>query len=134
VLARLTDCKKAAGGPGFWQFPRLLAVVHRVGIHYKPSLERSRFPYSFPSPALAVDNGAGQVPDLKETLDKGLKARLPSEFAFLRRVVEEVDNKRLPRKMVLGTFQWARRQSDEMPFPYFQFALRLQAKKVGVQL
>ena len=87
-----------------------------------------------PEVALAVDNGAGEVPTLKETLDKGLKARLPSEFAFIRRVVELVDNKTLSRKTVLSTFTWARRQSDKMPFPYFQFALRTQAKKAGVQL
>lgn len=87
-----------------------------------------------PAPALAVDNGTGQVPDLKQTLDYGLKARLPSEFAFIRRVNQLVGEKRLSRAVVLRTFTWARGQSDKMPFPYFQFALRAQAKKVGVQL
>jgi len=85
-------------------------------------------------PAWAVDNGAGQVSDLKRTLDYGLKARLPSEFAFIRLVVERVEEKKLPRSLVLRTFTWARRQSDKMPFPYFQFALRSQAKKIGVEL
>ena len=84
------------------------------------------------APALAVDNGAGQVPTLQETLEKGLLCRLPSEFAFVRRVVALVDDKTLSRKTVLQTFIWARRQSDEMPFPYFQFALKKQAKR-GVQ-
>jgi hypothetical protein len=87
-----------------------------------------------PTAALAAENAAGEVPTLKETLNYGLKARLPSEFAFIRRVVEEVDNKRLSRKMVLQTFSYARRQSDKIPFPYFQFALRAQAKKLGVTL
>ncbi|MCE9551788.1 MAG: hypothetical protein K8T91_00195 [Planctomycetes bacterium] len=87
-----------------------------------------------PRPALAVDNGAGQVPDLKQTLNYGLKARLPSEFAFIRHVNQLVEEKRLSRAVVLRTFTWARGQSDKMPFPYFQFALRAQAKKFGVQL
>lgn len=87
-----------------------------------------------PSPALAVDNGAGQVPDLKQTLNYGLKARLPSEFAFIRHVNQLVEEKKLSRAMVLRTFSWARGQNDKMPFPYFQFALRAQAKKFGVQL
>jgi hypothetical protein len=85
-------------------------------------------------PALAIDSGGNQVADLKQTLDYGLKARLPSEFEFIRLVVKRVEEKKLPRSMVLRTFTWSRGQSDKMPFPYFQFALRKQAKKIGVEL
>jgi len=85
-------------------------------------------------PAWAIDSGGSQVADLKQTLDYGLKARLPSEFEFIRLVVKRVEEKKLPRSMVLRTFTWARGRSDKMPFPYFQFALRNQAKKIGVDL
>ncbi len=72
--------------------------------------------------------------DMNRQLAERYNIRRTPTVLILRqgRVVEEVDNKRLSRKMVLQTFTWARRQSDEMPFVYFQFALRAQAKKIGV--
>lgn len=79
----------------------------------------------------AVD-GAIQV-DLKEMLNKGLKSRRKSEFAFVDVVVEEVDAGRLPRKEVEQVFLWARRQQRH-PFQYFQFAMTKQARRFGVRL
>lgn len=74
------------------------------------------------------------TPTLKETLEKGLKCRRQVEFAFVAQVVTLVDNSQLPQDVVLGTFSWARKQREDIPFPYFQFALRERAKKYGVSL
>jgi len=79
----------------------------------------------------AID-GAIQV-DLKEMLNKGLKSRRKSEFAFVDEVVGEVDAGNLPRKEVEQVFLWARRQQRH-PFQYFQFAMAKKARRFGVRL
>jgi hypothetical protein len=72
-------------------------------------------------------------PTLKDTLAKGLKARLPEEFAFVDRVVKMVDHGRLPREMVQSTFLWARKKNVHQ-FQYFEHGLRLRAEEVGIKL
>jgi len=72
-------------------------------------------------------------PDLKDTLEKGLKARRPNEFAFIAHVVHKVEQGKLPLELVNSTFLWARRQPD-VPFPYFERGIRERAKRLGISL
>jgi hypothetical protein len=81
----------------------------------------------------AADNGTATVPTLKDKLEKGLKARLPSEFAFIATVVSKVNDGTLPLSLVDSTFLWARKRSDR-PFEYFQHGLTLRAQMIGVAL
>jgi hypothetical protein len=83
--------------------------------------------------ARAADTGTSTTPKLKDTLEKGLKARLPSEFAFIKTVVEKVDDGSLPRSLVESTFLWARRKPIH-PFEYFEQGLKVRAEKLGVTL
>lgn len=71
--------------------------------------------------------------DLRQTLEKGLKARRPVEFRFVARVIELVEAGVLPKKTVQSTFLWARKKPDH-PFQYFQRALTIRAGLIGVQL
>lgn len=77
---------------------------------------------------------ATRLADLKEQLELGLRARRPSEFAFIARVVTKVEAGELSLEMVIGVFHWARKRSSSRPFPHFEFGLRERAKKVGVNL
>ena len=52
------------------------------------------------------------VTDLKDTLEKGLRARRPAEFDFIAKVVDFVDDGKLPRSLVMSTFLWARQKPD----------------------
>jgi hypothetical protein len=74
------------------------------------------------------------APSLKDTLEKGLKARRPQEFEFIARVVAKVDAHQLPRKTVESTFLWARKKRQPHAFQYFQRAIQLRASKLGVAL
>jgi hypothetical protein len=104
---------------------------------------RDLFTVSFASIAiglvatLASPVHAGQgtpgLPTLKDTLEKGLRARRPEEFAFIALVVEKVNDGSLPLALVDSTFLWARKR-DTYPFQYFQEAIRVRAKKIGVDL
>lgn len=77
---------------------------------------------------------AGKVADLKDTLEKGLKCRLPNEFRFVRRVVSVVEAGEFPEKDVLEIFTWARRKNERRPFVYFERAMQIKAEKLGVAL
>lgn len=86
--------------------------------------------------ASAEDTPSGQIADLKDQLEKGLRARRPEEFAFIARVLQMVDEGTLPLDLVQSTFQWARKKTDfkKYPFPYFEQALRLRAKRIGIAI
>jgi hypothetical protein len=72
-------------------------------------------------------------PDLQTTLQTGLKARRPEEFAFISQVVDMVGDGTLPRSVVITSFLWARRHKP-YPFPYFEFGLQAQAAQLGVNI
>jgi hypothetical protein len=71
---------------------------------------------------------------LQQALEKGLKARRPSEFAYIKLVVKKVEDGELPQDMVERSFLWARRKNSYMPMPYFERSLQILAKKIGVDL
>jgi hypothetical protein len=70
---------------------------------------------------------------LQDRLEAGLKARRPSEFAFIAQVVAAVDAGLLPRSLVDSTFLWARRKRPQ-PFFFFERGLRLRAARRGIRL
>ena len=70
--------------------------------------------------------------DLKQQLEKGLKARRPVEFQYVANVVTMVENGTLPRALVDSTFGYARKQPR--PLQYFEFALQFRAKKAGIDV
>jgi hypothetical protein len=93
-------------------------------------------------PVVSIDVGrhhaaaaaeSGGIENLKKTLAEVLRARRPEEFAFLNRVVELVEDGDLPRSMVESTFNWARKKPRH-PFQYFEQALRIRAKRIGVEI
>lgn len=70
----------------------------------------------------------------QQQLEKGLKARRPSDFSFIAAVIAKVNSGELPQRMVNETFDYARKQSSQYPFIYFQFAIRKRAEKLGVTI
>ncbi|TSA01188.1 MAG: hypothetical protein D4R77_14635 [Planctomycetaceae bacterium] len=88
-----------------------------------------------PSLGVAAEHpGFSTTTTLEDRLSKGLRARLPSEFEFIKKVVVLVNQGVLPEKMVDKTFFWARRRQQIYPFPYFRAALLLQAQRIGLEL
>ena len=79
---------------------------------------------------------AAEVADLKDQLEKGLKARRPEEFAFLAKVVQMVESDKLPRELVQSSFLYVRktRKYEKYLVPYFERVLKIQADKAGIPL
>jgi hypothetical protein len=85
-------------------------------------------------PAVRAERDSGiKLANLQDQLTFGLRARLPSEHAFIAMVVRRVEAGDLPLDLVVGTFHWARRKRP-YPFPYFEHALRLRAARQGIPL
>jgi len=72
-------------------------------------------------------------PDLKTTLEKGLKARRPVEFQFIRKVVWLVNHGKMPISVVETNFLYARRKLP-YPMPYFMKTMEIRAQQLGVKL
>ncbi len=79
---------------------------------------------------------AAKTANLRDQLEKGLKARRPVEFAFIAKVVSRVENDSLPRSLVDSTFLWARAKGTDRirPYQYFESGLKLRAKRIGITL
>jgi hypothetical protein len=82
--------------------------------------------------AQVKSGGSEVVTDLKTTLEKGLRCRLPREFEFVDKVVQYVDDGKLDRKTVMMTFLWALKKPNHYQATFFMLAMREQAKKLGV--
>jgi hypothetical protein len=67
-----------------------------------------------------------RVASLQDQLEKGLRARRPSEFQFLARVVVLVNQGRLTREVVQGTFRFVTKKYRDRKYlvPVFEQALR----------
>ena len=106
---------------------RLLIVGLCIPVLLAPLALRSQ-----PAPAHAED-----VASLQDTLEKGLKARFPEDFAYIRKVVKLVDDGVLTRSLVLGTFDWVRKTKvgkKKYLVPYFAQALKQRAAKEGIDI
>lgn len=75
-----------------------------------------------------------RVASLKDQLLVGLKVRRQVELQFVEEVVRLVNQRRLPTKLVLETFHYARRKPTKHPFQYFQRALAIRAARIGVRI
>jgi hypothetical protein len=96
-----------------------------------------------PTPVRASDasDRQGRQISLKDQLRVGLKAVTKADLAFIDLVVARVNDGALPRKIVDSTFLWARRRVQtkrtayrQRPIVYFQPALVLRARAIGVTL
>jgi hypothetical protein len=85
--------------------------------------------------------GAGQQVTLRDRLVVGLQARLKTEVNFCNAVAVQVQLGHLPQRIVDETFFWARERAaparnglQYRPIVYFQPAMKLRAKKLGIEL
>lgn len=115
----------------------MLLAVAAIG----STLRAQQPPRPAPVTASSAAGDQGRQVSLHDQLRVGLKARTKADLAFIDLVVLRVNQGKLPRKMVDSTFLWARnryktRPSNHRlrPIVYFQPALTIQAKKIGVVL
>ena len=84
-------------------------------------------------PAQQSDQSNAKVASLQDQLEKGLKARRPVEFEFIGRVVQLVDQRRLTREVVQGTFGFVIKKygSKKYLVPIFEQTLRKRVTEDG---
>ena len=101
-----------------------------------PILERS-----FAQQTVTPVTNQGRRLSLRDQLVSGLRAFTKSDLAFINSVVLAVEQGRVPRRVVDGTFLWARDRAARRsyrrrlrPMVYFQPAMTARAKRLGVAL
>ncbi len=82
-------------------------------------------------PGLTRRAESAEVGDLRNQILVNLEPRTPAERRFLDRVIVMVQRDELPLALVLRIFQWAR-EKRPYPFPYFQRALTIQARRLSI--
>jgi len=68
-----------------------------------------------------------------DTMKAALRTASPEEDGFIDRVLVLVERGRLSRRLVDGTFQWARKK-HRRKFQYFKHALVIRAARRGVRI
>jgi hypothetical protein len=86
------------------------------------------------SPAACAEITAGERITLRDTLEKGLKARIDRDRQYLGRVVALVDQSVLSQQLVLTVFQKARQQNARVPLVPFRFMLAAITAKQGFDI
>lgn len=71
-------------------------------------------------------------PDLQENLENDLQARQAKEFAFIKKVIELIEDGTLKESLVHSTYLWARKK-PRRKFQYFERGLRFRARKQGIE-
>lgn len=78
--------------------------------------------------------GERSIAPLSDQLTKGLRAITPEQKQFVVVVVAYVDQGVIPRAMVNLVYRWALERNANVPFPYFEYAMRTLSKRRGVVL
>ncbi len=70
--------------------------------------------------------------ELKDQLMFGLRVAFPDQEAFVDQVIQKVDRGELSRAMVNVIYVWSKKRKPKIPFPYFEYVMRLLADQRGV--
>lgn len=71
--------------------------------------------------------------ELKDQLMFGLRVAFPEQEAFVDQVIKKVDQGVISRAMVNVVYVWSKKKKPKIPFPYFEYVLRLLAMERGVE-
>ena len=112
----------------------LTVVVLGLSASSAQAIDPAKIEQALGTDPKALGVGLAKSLDFKLQLEKSLKARRPSDFAFIAKVVKQVECGKLPRTLVDQTMGYARGRSQKYPFIYFEFALKKQAEKLGLTL
>ena len=70
--------------------------------------------------------------ELKDQLMFGLRVAFPEQEAFVDQVIQKVDRGEISRAMVNVIYVWSKKRKPRIPFPYFEYVMRLLADQRGV--
>ena len=85
-------------------------------------------------PAGLAQISPGERVSLRDTLEKGLRARTDRDRQYIGRVIALIDQQVLSRDLVLSVFQKARFRNPDVPLVWFRFALAKLAAEKGVEI
>lgn len=78
--------------------------------------------------------GSRNVVPLMDQLTNGLRVTRPADRQFLQEIVARVEQGILPQGMVNLVYRWSLQKNRDVPFPYFQYAMRDLSRRRGIVL
>jgi len=85
-------------------------------------------------PPAAAQISPGERISLRETLEKGLRARNDRDRQFVGRVIDLVDRQIFSRELVLILMQQARQRHARVPMVYFVRLVNVMAKEKNLEV
>jgi hypothetical protein len=70
--------------------------------------------------------------ELRDQLMFGLRVGFPEQEAFVDQVIARVDRGEISRAMVNVVYVWSKKRRPKIPFPYFEYVMRILAEQRGV--
>ena len=70
--------------------------------------------------------------ELRDQLMYGLRVAFPEQEAFVDQVIAKVDRGEISRAMVNVVYVWSKKRRPKIPFPYFEYVMRILAEQRGV--
>jgi len=103
---------------------RQLILVALIGLVLTPNLVRGD------------EFGDLTLKHYEEQLNAILKTRRDEEKEFIAKIVDLIEEDKLPRKVVDTSFKWVRNKRPGTPYPfvYFERVLRFQTKKLKIDI
>ncbi len=78
--------------------------------------------------------GEQNVVSLEDQLLNGLRTVTPAQRQFVKKVSMYVRMGKLPRAMINLVYDWALQRNPKVPYPYFEFAMKVLSRRRGVLL
>ncbi|MCY3006492.1 MAG: hypothetical protein NTV29_10995 [Planctomycetota bacterium] len=70
--------------------------------------------------------------ELRDQLMYGLRVAFPEQEAFVDQVIARVDRGEISRAMVNVVYVWSKKRRPKIPFPYFEYVMRILSEQRGV--
>jgi hypothetical protein len=111
----------------------LAALISGAGLVGSASAQQSGLNITATPTNPAQTNSQATDADLESILIFGLRAGLPEEQAYLKRVAASAKSGQIPEDLVRSTFAWAR-EKPRYQTRYFERALSKRAHALGIRV
>jgi hypothetical protein len=107
----------------------LLGALALSGFGTNQALAQTQDSYGYNEAEQMLTLNTGE---LRDQLMYGLRVAFPEQEAFVDQVIARVDRGEISRAMVNVVYVWSKKRKPKIPFPYFEYVMRILAEQRGV--
>jgi len=106
----------------------LLGGLALSGFETNQALAQTQDSYGYNEAEQMLTLNSGE---LRDQLMYGLRVAFPEQEAFVDQVIAKVDRGEISRAMVNVVYVWSKKRKPKIPFPYFEYVMRILAEQRG---